>query len=339
VTRADVRALDELEAFALGLVLLDQEEGQSSVCGAAVGVGACEQHENVGARGERAPGLGAVDEPAAWRSRRARRDARDVAPEIRFGHRDSGEDLAGGESRQPALLLFLRAAVHEGACQYLRSCDQRSANAEGAPGELLGRHHHAEVLRLATRGEPAELFGHRKSKSTELRQTGDHRIRDVGVGPVDVFGVRSNLLEGEAVERVGDHREVLTEVARSGSFGKARHELGIAVRSDERCERLVPVVLDVPESLASENPSGEVTQGNGEERGHELGFDFALGGVTERGARRGERARGVGHVVGEALVRVDAARAFQVDQCTVDHRLSAIEQIRRVGEIKWGSHH
>ena len=55
----------ERERVALGARLLDDEDRQAAVPGGAVGVGAREQHEHVGAPGERRPGLHAVHEPAA----------------------------------------------------------------------------------------------------------------------------------------------------------------------------------------------------------------------------------------------------------------------------------
>ena len=125
-----------------------------------------------------------------------------------------------------------------------------------------------------------------------------------------VFGVRAHLLEGETVKGVGDHREVVAEVTRSGTFGEVRDKLRIAIRRDERGEGPVPVVIDGPQGLASEDSRREVTQGDREERRDQLGFDFAVGGIHERGARRGDGACAVRHVIGQALVGVDAATAF-----------------------------
>jgi len=70
------------------------------------------------------------------------------------------------------------------------------------------------------------------------------------------------------------------------------------------------LVFDGPERFASEHSRREVTQRNREERGDESRFDLALRGVGERGPRRGERARGVRDVVGEALMGVDATTAL-----------------------------
>ena len=276
---------------------------------AAIGVGAREQHQHVGARRERAPRLGAVDEPAAVGLRRARRDAGDVAAEVRLGHRDRGEDLARGEARQPAFLLFLSAAVHERARQDLRSRDQRSADAQGAPRQFLGRHDHAEVLRLAAGGEAAELLGHRETEATEFGEARDHRLGDVGVGPVDVFGVRADLFEGESVEGVGDHREVLTEVARPGALGEAGDELGIAVgrrrmpRTAGTSRRRRPTVRSRPRTRVARS-----LRAMREERRHELGLDVALArrrpatrapwrarSRRGRGRRRGSGARRCRH--------------------------------------------
>ena len=247
VARTDVRALDEDEAVALGPGLLDEEERQSAVRRAAVGVGAREQHQDVGARRERAPGLRAVDQPAAVGLRRARGDAGDVTAEVRFGDGDGGQDLARRQSREPPLLLLAGAALHERARQDLRTGDQRAADAEGAPGEFLGRHDHAQVLRLAARGEAAELLGHRETEAAELGESRDHRLGDVGVGAVDVFGVRANLLERRSG---GTCRRPSRSPRRGGGApalsARPATNCGVAVGGDERRERSVPVGVDRP---------------------------------------------------------------------------------------------
>ena len=58
-------ALVEDEALALAAGLLDEEDREAPVGQRAVGVGAGEQHQDLGARRERAPGLRAADQPAA----------------------------------------------------------------------------------------------------------------------------------------------------------------------------------------------------------------------------------------------------------------------------------
>ena len=91
--------------------LLDEEDAEPSVGERSVGVGAREQHEDLGARGERAPGLRAVDEPSALGPRRARGDVRHVGAEVGLGHGDGAERLATGEARQPQCSLLVGAAL------------------------------------------------------------------------------------------------------------------------------------------------------------------------------------------------------------------------------------
>jgi len=71
----------------------------------------------------------------------------------------------------------------------------------------------------------------------------------------------------------------------------------------------VPLVFDGPERFASEHSRREVTQRNREERGDESRFD-SPSRRRRASPRRGERARGVRDVVGEALMGVDATTAL-----------------------------
>ena len=118
------------------------------------------------------------------------------------------------------LLLLLGAALHESAGQDLRPRDQRTPCAQGAAGQLFGGDDHAEVIGLAARGEAAVLLGNRQPETTHLGQSADDVLRDVGVRPMDVLGDRSQLVLGEAPERVLHHLEVLVEVTRPFVVGQ-----------------------------------------------------------------------------------------------------------------------
>ena len=122
---------------------------------------------------------------------------------------------ARGQPGQPALLLLLGPPVDQGPGEDLRPGDQRAAGSERAPRQLLGGHHHAHVVGLASGGEPPVLLGDRHPEPAHLGHSGDDLLGDVGVGPVDVLGPRPDLLLGEAVEGLSHQLEVGVEVARS----------------------------------------------------------------------------------------------------------------------------
>ena len=61
-------------------------------------------------------------------------------------------------------------AVDQGPGQDLGPGDERAADAERAPAQLLGGHHHAHVVALAAGGEAAVLLGDRQPEAAELGQ-------------------------------------------------------------------------------------------------------------------------------------------------------------------------
>ncbi len=83
----------------LAACLLDQEERQPAVGLAAVGIGAGQEHEDVGPGREGAPGLGAVDQPPALGPGGGGDHAGDVGPEVGLGDGNRPHDLARGQSR------------------------------------------------------------------------------------------------------------------------------------------------------------------------------------------------------------------------------------------------
>ncbi len=97
---AGLRALEVVAAMRL---LLDDEERQALRTLAHVGIGAQQQREHVGAARERAPRLRAVHDVAVdaadGGALGAALHARDVAADVRLGHRDAHHDLAGGDLR------------------------------------------------------------------------------------------------------------------------------------------------------------------------------------------------------------------------------------------------
>ena len=167
--------------------------------------------------GERRPRLHAVDAvPAVDRSGHGA-DAGDVGPVVGLGDHHADHELAGGDARQPPLLLLLGAAGDERAGEDLGPGDQRTAHAERAPRELLGGDDHAEVVGFAAAREPAVLLGHREPEAADLGEAADDVLGDVGVGAVHVLGDGADLVLGEAAERLGRELEVVGQVARAGA--------------------------------------------------------------------------------------------------------------------------
>ena len=202
------------------LGLLDDEHREPPVCEGTVRIRAGQEHQHVGAGGEGAPRLDAVDEPAPLRRRGRGHDAGDVGTEVGLGHRHRGEHFGRGQLRQPLLLLRFSAAVDEGAGEDLGSRDQRPADAERTPAQLLGGDHHAQVVALASGGEPLVLLGHGEPESAQFGQAADDLLGDIAVGPVDVLGVGAHLVLGEAVERLAYELEVTPEMPRPLDVGE-----------------------------------------------------------------------------------------------------------------------
>ena len=198
-------------------VLLDDEQRQPAVPGGPIGIGAREQHDELGPPGEGGPGLHTVDaEPAVDRGGH-RVDAGDVGTEVGLGHAHAHEELAGGDAGEPPLLLRLGAAGDDRAGQDLGTRDQRPADAERAPRQLLGGDHHREVVGLPAAREAAVLLGDRQTEPAELGESRHHVLGDVGVRTVHVLGDGPDLVGGEPAERVGGELELVGEVAGPGS--------------------------------------------------------------------------------------------------------------------------
>ena len=178
----------------------------------AVRIGAGQQHQDVGPRGEGAPGLHPVDRPAALDAAGRGDDVGHVRAVVGLGDRHRGQHLGRGQLRQPLLLLRFGSPVDQRPGEDLRPGDEGAAETEGAPAQLLGGHHHAHVVALATAGEAVVLLGDRQPEAPQLGQPLDDLLGDVPVGPVDVLGMGSHLVLGEAVEGLTHQLEVVAQV-------------------------------------------------------------------------------------------------------------------------------
>ena len=310
--------LGEHEAVTVSTRLGHHEQRQAPVGLGAVGIGAGQQHQHVGARGEGAPRLDPVDGPATVPARRGHLDAGDVRAEVRLGHRDRGHHLAAGQPRQPVLLLLLGASLDEGAREDLGSGDKRAPGSERSAGQLFGGDDHPHVLALAAGREPAVLLGHTQPKGADLGQSGDDVLGNVGVVAVHVLGHRLHLLLGEAAEGVLHHLEVAVQMAWALLAGQRRQELGGAKGAHEVVRGGQGVRLDAPLLLAAEGAGDDVEDGVGREGAGQDGLDLTPGAVVERGPGTLDRRGGVCQVVGEDLVLVGPADGRQVPGGGVD---------------------
>ena len=277
-----------------------------------VGVGAGEQHQHIGAGAERAPRLDAVDHvpigavgAGGWG--RGDLEPGDVAAEVGLRDRDGRHHLGGGELGQPLELLLLRPALDEGTGEDLRTRDQRAADPEARPAELLGGDDHGDVLAVAALGETAVFGRYGESERTDLGEAADDLLGDVAVRPMDVLGVRGDDVRGERAERVLDHLHVGVEMARPRSLGERRHEVRIAVGAQRGQRGIECARRDAPQRLAPGDAADQVVDHVGGECTGDRRLGVTLGAVVEqRPCRRRGRA-GVGDVVGEHLAGVRPA--------------------------------
>ena len=298
------------EAVTLAAQLGDDEHRQAAVADRTVGVGTGEHHQDISAGTERAPRLDAVDDVAldAVLGRRSGRhgDAGDVGSEVGLGHGDGVHDLGRRELGKPLVLLLLGATGLEGPGEDLGAGDERTAGAEGAAGEFLGRDDHADVVTVGAGREAAVLLGDAEAEGAHLGEPGDEILGDVAVVAVDVLGDRLELLIGEAAEGILHHLEVVAQVTRPGSARQPGEELGVAVGRHVLTGRVEGVEADTPLRLTTEHLAGQLGDGVGDEGVRDRGLDVALDAVAQQalaGLHCGSR---VGHVVGEDLVLVEA---------------------------------
>ena len=246
---------------------------------------------------------------------------RHVGAEVGLGDRHRSHRLGRGQLGQPLLLLVLGASVDQGTGQDLRPGDQGAARPERAPRELLGGHHHAQVVGLAPGREPAVLLRDGHAEATHLGHARDDLLGDVGVGPVDVLGPGSDLLLGETVEGLPNQLEVGVEVAIARSFGQRGQEGGIPEGGHEGLGRGHPVGGRAPLGGPPDGAAGQVGHGVGGEGASQPGLGVAVGAVAEEGLSGANPGGGVGDVVGQDLRDVGTAGVDQGGDAGVDDRL------------------
>ena len=279
-----------------------------------VGIGAGEQHQHVGAGAERAPRLDAVDDVAgrpvgALGRRRRDLEAGDVAAVVGLGDGDGDHHLGRGQLRQPVQLLLLGAALDERPGEDLGAGDQRAADAQAGPAELLGGDDHGQVLAVAALAVAAVLGRHGEPEGADLGEAVDDVLGHVAVRAVDVLGLRGDDVVGEGAERVLHHLHVGVEVARPARLGEAATNAGS--RYVARNGWAAPSGAgSTPHSSSRPASAGDqVVDHVGGERAGDAALGVALAAVVEQRPRRGRGRRGVGEVVGEDLVGIGPAAA------------------------------
>ncbi len=316
---------------------------QAAVRHRAVGIGAGQQHEDVGAGGERAPRLDPVDDVA----RRAvdpvcggggDLQPGDVTAVVGLGDGDGHHHLGRGQLGQPLLLLLLGAALHQRPGEDLGSCDQRAADAEAGPAQLLGGDDHAEVLAVAALVVAAVLGRHRQPEGADLGEAADDVLRDVAVAAVDVLRLGGDDVVGEGAERVLHQLHVVVEVAGARRLGQRREVVGIAVRLEERMSVAQRRRVHAPHLLAAGQPGDQVVDHVGREGAGDRRLGVALGAVVEQGAGGGGRRSSVGEVVGEHLAGVGTAGVVEVADGGGDDLVSQTHGVGGSGQIRGRGH-
>ena len=188
------------ECMILGRGLFHQQQAEAPVAQRAVGVGSGHHHQHASFARKGAPGLGAVQTPAALDTVSAQREAGHIRTVIRLGHGDGAERLPLRKSRQPMRLLRLGAPSQQGAAQNLRSRDQAAGRTQRSLRQSLGHRHHDQVIVLTPRPTATISLGDRQAKHAHLAQWLQQSFRDGQVFAVDVLGHGRHHLLTKALE-------------------------------------------------------------------------------------------------------------------------------------------
>jgi len=189
--------------------------------------------------------------------------------------------------------------------------------------------------RTRRRWRSPELLGYREPEAAQLAQSADDRVGNVAVGAVHVLAW-DVLAPREAVEHLGDHREVLAEVSRPGVSASERAVGGRGAR--RRTRRTVGTSRRRrPRAPRGRGCASRVAQREPQEGAREgrLGVPLRR---SPRPSGRCNGAGGVSDVVGERLVEVDAARA-SAREPRIDEPLGPVHQIGCFNEVKCGRGH
>ena len=162
---------------------------------------------------------------------------------------------------------------------------------------------------LAARGEAAVLLRHREAEASHGGQALDDLLVDVGVGAMDVLCTRGDLLGGEAPEAVLHELEVGMEVRRPGRLGERSDQGRVSSCREEAGDLLMPAGLGAPVCFSAGRTGDEVGHDVGHEYRSEAGLGGSVSSVAQGGSSRVGAGGGVGEVVGEHLVLIEALAA------------------------------
>ena len=150
-----------------------------------------------------------------------------------------------------------------------------------------------------------------------------------------MLGVGADLVLGEAVKGLADQLEVVAQVARALRRGQAGQHGRVALLAQERRRRRRPPRLHAPELFPPRHPAHQLGDDVGDERGRDASLDLPVLAVLEGGPGRGQRRRGVRHVIGDHLVGVDPPVVTYGGTALVDEVLGQVD--RPGGVVEHGS--
>ncbi len=190
-----------------------------------VGVGARQDQQDSGLAAEGAPGFGAVEQPAAFGFGGFQAHVGDIGAVVRLGHRHRAQQLAGGQLRQPFVLLLLGAALEQRLGQDFRTGDETARRAQRTARQFLGHHDHAEVVFLFVALDAAETFGNGDAEAAHVLDLIQNGIGNVEVVAVDFLGQRHHHFLGDPAELLAHHFVMVVQQIRPGHAVLRPHQL------------------------------------------------------------------------------------------------------------------
>ena len=154
------------------------------------------------------PGLVAADLVDVALLDRPRLERGEIGAGVRLGEHGGRQHLAGGDLRQPLLLLFVGAAAEDQLGGDLRARAER-ADADIAARQLLGDHAHG----LLAEPHAAVFLRDRQAEHAEIGHVRHDLDRDVAVGQVPLVRMRHHFALGELAHLVAHRFERLVEPA------------------------------------------------------------------------------------------------------------------------------
>ena len=185
---ACIRAIVECVAVKGGL--FNEQNAQPLESGHAAGAGDNHQHTRFAGKG--APGLGTVQQPAAFGPGRLELEAGDVRAEVGFGDRDRRKRISGRDPGEPVRLLRFGAARQDRAGQDFGAGDEAACNTERGFGQRLCHRDHRQIVLALVRGTAAIAHRNRQAENPHLLHLPEQGVRDAQVVAMDFPGERNH---------------------------------------------------------------------------------------------------------------------------------------------------